>query len=421
MILPRRGWTVAALATGLAASGCATAPPPDDAAVPVPVASSAASKPSFTPSHSTAGKPAASGSTPTTVTFATPLKAATAQPSIHRRVDGSLTVTVSGDLLWHPSTWRTAREDGHGKNDFAPIFGTVAPILRNADVSICHEEVPVAPKGSRYSGYPEFGVPTEIAKAIATVGFDACSTASNHSFDRGFPGLKATLDALDAAHVKYSGTARTQAEAERPVIVTGSNGLKLGLVSGTYGLNGSTPPKSTSWAWSDIEADHLIKRAEAAKKAGADIVIVAAHSGLEYHHEPTQEQVRLARRLTASPAIDMVYCHHSHVVEPWTRMNGKLVMYGLGNFVAQQSSRMPGTNEGVVGRVTFRVRSGKVSTMKAEYIPIFIGSKSDGPIRVHAVDTELKSGMGNQVKLKATQRDVSRAVKLLGIGGVTEA
>ena len=118
-------------------------------------------------------------------------------------------------------------------------------------------------------------MPTEIAKAIATVGFDACSTASNHSFDRGFPGLKATLDALDAAHVKYSGTARTQAEAERPVIVTGSNGLKLGLVSGTYGLNGSTPPKSTSWAWSDIEADHLIKRAEAAKKAGADIVIVA--------------------------------------------------------------------------------------------------------------------------------------------------
>ena len=102
--------------------------------------------------------------TPARAKSATPTKIATTQPLVHRSTNGSLTVTVSGDLLWHPSTWDTAREDGHGRNDFAPIFGTVAPILRNADVSICHEEVPVAPKGSQYSGYPEFAVPAEIAK-----------------------------------------------------------------------------------------------------------------------------------------------------------------------------------------------------------------------------------------------------------------
>jgi len=413
MVLPRRGWAIVALITGIMASGCAPTPPPDDTGVPLPAASSSASKASSMPSRSTVEP------TPARATSATPTKIATTQPLVHRSTNGSLTVTVSGDLLWHPSTWDTAREDGHGRNDFAPIFGTVAPILRNADVSICHEEVPVAPKGSQYSGYPEFAVPAEIAKGIAAVGFDACSTASNHSFDRGLPGVRATLDALDAAHVKHSGTARTKEEADTPVIV--SHGLKLGLVSGAYGLNGSTPPKSKSWAWSDIEADHLIKRAEAAKKAGADIVIVAAHSGLEYHHEPTEEQIRLAQRLTASPAVDMVYCHHSHVVEPWTRMNGKIVIYGLGNLVAQQSSNMPGTDEGVVGRVTFTVRAGKVSTTKAEYIPILIGSKNDGPIRIHAVDTALKSGMGNQARLKSAQQDISRTVTSLGVDGVTEA
>jgi len=244
MVLPRRGWAIVALITGIMASGCATTPPPDDTGVPLPAASSSASKASSMPSRSTVEP------TPARATSATPTKIATTQPLIHRNTNGSLTVTVSGDLLWHPSTWGTAREDGHGKNDFAPIFGTVAPILRNADVSICHEEVPVAPKGSQYSGYPEFAVPAEIAKGIAAVGFDACSTASNHSFDRGLPGVKATLDALDAAHVKHSGTARTKEEADTPVIV--SHGLKLGLVSGAYGLNGSTPPKGKSWAWSDI-------------------------------------------------------------------------------------------------------------------------------------------------------------------------
>ena len=210
MVLPRREWAVAALVTGLMASGCATTPPPDDTAVPLPATSTSTSTASAVPSRSTVGP------TPAKVTSATPTKIAATQPSIHRSSNGSLTITVSGDLLWHPSTWRTAREDGHGKNDFAPMFGTVAPILRNADVSICHEEVPVARTGSQYSGYPECAVPAEIAKAIAAVGFDACSTASNHFFDRGMPGVKATLDALDAAHVQHSGTARTKHEADTP-------------------------------------------------------------------------------------------------------------------------------------------------------------------------------------------------------------
>lgn len=140
MVLPRRGWAIVALITGIMASGCATTPPPDDTGVPLPAASSSASKASSMPSRSTVEP------TPARATSATPTKIATTQPLIHRNTNGSLTVTVSGDLLWHPSTWGTAREDGHGKNDFAPIFGTVAPILRNADVSICHEEVPIAPK-----------------------------------------------------------------------------------------------------------------------------------------------------------------------------------------------------------------------------------------------------------------------------------
>ncbi|WCC81087.1 CapA family protein [Cutibacterium equinum] len=324
-------------------------------------------------------------------------------------------------MLWHGPTWQTAKRDGKGGYDFAPIFGTVAPIIRDADLSICHEEVPVAPKGTRYTSYPEFGVPTESAQAIADVGFDACSTASNHSFDRGFAGLKATLDAMDAKHVRHSGTARTEKEAQTPVILTASNGVKLGLVSGAYGLNGSTPPENQSWAWSDIEADHLIKRAEAAKKAGADIVIVAMHSGLEYHHEPTEQQVQLAEKLTASPAVDMVYCHHSHVVEPWARINGKIVMYGMGNLVAQQPPDMPRTYEGVIGRVTFSMNSGKVSTTKAEYIPILIGSKKDGPIRIHAVHNELTSGHGKETRLEEAEREVSKTVLSLGVQGVTEA
>lgn len=77
------------------ASGCATTPPPDDTGVPLPAASSSVSKASSMPSRSTVEP------TPARAKSATPTKIATTQPLVHRSTNGSLTVTVSGDLLWH--------------------------------------------------------------------------------------------------------------------------------------------------------------------------------------------------------------------------------------------------------------------------------------------------------------------------------
>src|SRR4029453_10685067 len=54
-----------------------------------------------------------------------------------------------------------------------------------------------------------FNAPREIADAIRYTGYDACTTASNHAFDQGMPGVIATLDQLDRAGVAHAGTART--------------------------------------------------------------------------------------------------------------------------------------------------------------------------------------------------------------------
>lgn len=332
-------------------------------------------------------------------------------------------MTVSGDLLWHTPTWQTAAADSKGgqKYNFAPMFGSAAPVLKAADVSICHEEVPLAPPGTAPASYPAFAAPRQVARAIADVGFDACTTASNHSWDRGFAGVRTTLDELDKVHVAHAGTARSAAEAARPTIITASNGLRLALIEGAYGLNGSTPPASQHWAWTGLDAADLIHRAEAAKRAGADVVIVGMHAGEEYDSQPTEQQIRMARALTASPAIDMVYGHHAHVVQPWTRMNGKLVIYGVGNLLAQQSTRRPRAFEGVIARVTFNVKSGRATTRRAEFLPTWISSHHDGPVRVHAVNADLKAGRGDAARMRVARQQVSRTVRSLGVTGVTES
>ena len=65
--------------------------------------------------------------------------------------------------------------------DFRPMFEPVRALLSDADLAICHLEVPLSPDSSVLSGYPRFSAPAELADGLAWAGFDGCSTASNHS------------------------------------------------------------------------------------------------------------------------------------------------------------------------------------------------------------------------------------------------
>jgi len=179
---------------------------------------------------------------------------------------------------------------------------------------------------------------------IAT-GFDACSTASNHTLDQGAAGLTRTLDEFDAAGLVHDGSYRTSEDAATPTVTTTSTG-RVGLTSATYGLNSGEPGEP--WMVTPLDPEAIVAKAERAKAAGADIVIVAIHAGTEYQTEPDSDQVEAATALLASPAIDLVYGHHAHVVQQIDRINGKWAIYGLSNMIAAQDTNRP-DSRGFVG------------------------------------------------------------------------
>ena len=74
----------------------------------------------------------------------------------------------------------------------------------------------------------------------------------------------------------------------------------------------------------------------------------------------------------------------AHVVQPITRVNGKWVVYGMGNMVAQQDPARPDTYQGIVVRFTFTERrSGRFAVTRAAYAPIGWNVWHPGsPIRV---------------------------------------
>jgi poly-gamma-glutamate synthesis protein (capsule biosynthesis protein) len=225
---------------------------------------------------------------------------------------------------------------GGGIYDFSPMFSAIEPWISAADLAICHLEVTLSPTNTGLQFYPRFVAPREVAEAVAGAGYDTCSVASNHALDRGWQGVVDTLDLLDAAGVRHDGTARNP--EERLPGLYDVNGATVAHLSYTYGTNGIPLPTDRPYAVNVIDPEMMLGDAAWARAAGADFVIVSLQWGVEYFVGPTGTQAALAEVLMASPDIDLILGSHAHIVQPIGMMNGKYVVYGMGNQVSNQNS-----------------------------------------------------------------------------------
>ncbi len=267
--------------------------------------------------------------------------------------EAPFTIDVTGEILPHPSVVEHARAAGQARGvayDFAPMFADLSPRLAAADLSICHLEVPVAPPGEPLSGYPDFGIPSEIGAGIRSGGWDRCSAVSNHSNDRGTAGRAATLDALDAAQVGHSGLARTEDEAATLPLVD-VRGVRVAHLAYTWGFNGTSPRRA--WMANVIDPDRILADARRSREAGAELVLVSLHWGDEDDIDGNSSQLSLADHLLASPDIDLLIGHGPHVLQPIEVFHEKYALLSLGNLVANQGSEKPRTYDGAIVTVTF--------------------------------------------------------------------
>lgn len=288
-----------------------------------------------------------------------------------------LTVVAAGDLLVHPplteQAARDARDAGHSGHDFTRVLAAVRDRVSGADLAICHMETPLAEPDGPFTGYPIFSVPPSLADAAAWAGFDTCSTASNHSLDTGMEGIIRTLDNLDRVGLRHTGTARSAEEAARPNVIDVS-GVKVAHLSYTFSFNGIPLPEGRPWAANLIDRDAILAEARRAREHGAEIVILSMQWGTEYQNAPDLGQLGLARELLASADIDLIIGHHVHVVQPFEKIDGKWVAYGLGNLTARFPDGSPeNTQDSVVPEFTFtRTDSGRWEVTDVTVLPVFM-------------------------------------------------
>jgi poly-gamma-glutamate synthesis protein (capsule biosynthesis protein) len=288
-----------------------------------------------------------------------------------------VTVVMAGDVLMHDGLWEVARRHaeraGRGGMDFRPVFQPTRDLVSGADLAVCHMETPVAPPEGPFSSYPVFSVPPQTLAGVEAAGFDVCTTASNHSVDQGFEGVRRTLAELDRQGLEHTGTARSKRERDRLLHVD-VEGIDVALLSYAYGTNGMPVDADKPWSVNLIDVAAIRQDARRARDEGADAVLVALHWGDEYQHEPSAYQLDVADAVTRIRDVDLVFGHHAHVVQPVRRVNGTWVAFGMGNFVAQQSTDVEGVYEGMIARFTLQPRApgGGVDVRWAGYSPTYI-------------------------------------------------
>jgi len=259
-----------------------------------------------------------------------------------------------------------------------------------------------------------YGVPPEVVTAIAQAGYERCSTASNHTADRGIAGVDRTLALFDEHGLGQSGMARTPDEIAPKVVEVG--GVEVTHLSYTFSYNGLRFPEGQEWRSAEIDPVRIVADARTARRLGAEVVVVSLHWGAEKVHAPTTWQREVAEAITAPGVIDLVVGHHAHVVQPIESVNGTWVVFGLGNVLSNMptSDNWPdASQDAAVVTVGFEVAAdGEVSVARPVAYPTWV-DKDAGWLIVDVLDELARDDLSDGRRGRL-ERSLARTVAVMG-------
>jgi len=293
-----------------------------------------------------------------------------------------------GDIMMHLPQTRSGYDAETNTYNYDSFFSEITPFLQG-DWVIGNLETPLAGEDLRYTGFPEFNAPPELADSLKLAGFNILTTTNNHSLDRREKGILRTLDNLRSRGLIPVGTAATPEEAEEITMVT-HHDITMAILAYTYGTNGIPIPEGKPYLVSMINETRMIADIKKARVLGAELITVALHFGNEYQSDPTEEQKLLVDTLFQAGA-DIILGSHPHVIQPYeivevTTDEGVhkkgVVIYSMGNFISNQDrflNRNKPTDVGVIFEVGIRKlypdQTVELSEVKA--IPTYVHKYKD--------------------------------------------
>lgn len=292
-------------------------------------------------------------------------------------------IAAAGDIMFHSTQLESAYDAAAGTYDFKSMFEDVKPIISSADLALANFETTTAGDARPYTGYPAFNSPDEVVDAIQYAGFDALTTANNHSLDTGSEGLKRTVETLQRKGMATFGTYNRTPDSR--VLMKEVKGIRIALLAYTESTNGLGSKYSDDELNAMInlmDTDRIVQDIREAKELGAELIIAFMHWGVEYEEQPNAGQAALAKRM-AEEGVDIILGSHPHVIQKSEQIEvqGKkaFVIYSMGNFISNQrketlDSRNELTEDGII--INFDIRkdnlTNEIMIQNVEYVPTWV-------------------------------------------------
>lgn len=221
------------------------------------------------------------------------------------------------------------KDQQNRKGIFSPL-AKIKPIFDSADYRVINLETVISSNGQSINNKTYvFRSEPENLNALKQLGVGAVFLANNHTFDLGVEGIKQTVQEMKQSGIGFTGIGLTEAEAITPHIAEIGN-LKIAFFS--INLIGNRDSFAIgNQAGTAYTTPSFYARLKTAKQT-ANYVVVGVHWGKEYEVFSTDDQRSLARTLIQNGA-DAIIGHHSHVPQGIEIIDGKPVIYSLGNFL----------------------------------------------------------------------------------------
>jgi hypothetical protein len=264
--------------------------------------------------------------------------------------------------------------------------GAVRGLFKAADLAIANFENPAPDRWRFHAKGMVFSANPDHLSGLVNAGIDWVSLANNHIGDAGRNGILQTMGNLDDVGIRHGGTGRDATRAHRATLMEIGD-VTVGIlgydtIAAYYHADADTPGSA------NMTAKGLKRDIAAARKAGADVVIVFPHWGVEYQAKATPKQQRLGRAAIDAGA-DLVIGNHPHWAGAMETYKGKPIWYALGNLVFDQTWSEY-TMEGLTLELTFSGKDLVQARMRPHLIldkaqPNFLDPAGDGKFVMNQV------------------------------------
>lgn len=246
-------------------------------------------------------------------------------------------------------------------NDFNN-FNETRDLLKDQDIVIANLECPLtlSDRKIRKIGPNLKGNPITV-NLIKHLNINMTTLANNHILDYGRRGIEDTFEALRNNEIDFIGAGDDLEDARKPLIKE-INGIKIGFINICeieFNIAGENYPGANP--------DDIIDTLgviENLRKV-VDFVILIYHGGIEYYNFPFPNMQKKLR-FYSSKGVDLIICHHTHIISGFEIYDKTPIFYGLGNFVFDGGRKEKFWHENIMVKVILK----KHSKIEFEIIPL---------------------------------------------------